>query len=231
MSAEFQRLPRRTMATDAVGLIKQMITDGRLAPGQQLPSERALSEMLGLSRPTVREAIRALVAMHILEVRPGTGTFVSSLDLEELLRPMHFVLGLQTEQSLDDLFEVRLLLEPDAAALAAERALPEEIEAIRQAVEATQDANISHEELLRSDVELHRAIAEASHNPLLVSLLASISALGYESRAMTVKIPGVAERTHLEHEAIADAIGARAPDRARAAMLEHVARVRDAALE
>jgi GntR family transcriptional repressor for pyruvate dehydrogenase complex len=226
---QFERLPRLTVVADAIAQIKQMIVDGRLQPGERLPAERSLADQLGLSRPTVREAIRGLVTMNILETRHGSGTYVSSLDLDDLLRPMQFVIGLSGGQTLGDLFEVRLMLEPEAARLAAQRATDEEISALVQCVE--HGAECSREELLDHDVELHRLIAEACHNPLLVSMLGSISALGYESRAMTVQIPGVVERTLSEHASIVDAIAAGASDRAHAAMLEHVARVRDAALE
>ena len=113
----FEPLARRTFVADAIRTIKDMILDGRLAPGQRLPSERALSEALGISRPTVREAIRSLQAMHILESRHGAGTFVASLSVEELLAPLQFVLSL-ADGGLEHLFEVRLMLEPGAAALA-----------------------------------------------------------------------------------------------------------------
>jgi len=100
---EFQPLARRTYVAEAIRTIKDMILDGRLAPGQRLPPERSLSEALGVSRPTVREAIRSLQAMNILESRHGAGTFVASLSVEELLRPLQFVLSL-AEGGLDHLF-------------------------------------------------------------------------------------------------------------------------------
>ena len=88
---EFQPLARRTYVAEAIRTIKDMILDGRLAPGQRLPPERSLSEALGVSRPTVREAIRSLQAMNILESRHGAGTFVASLNREGLLRPLAVV--------------------------------------------------------------------------------------------------------------------------------------------
>jgi GntR family transcriptional repressor for pyruvate dehydrogenase complex len=227
---EFQPLARHTYVAEAIRTIKDMILDGRLAPGQRLPPERSLSAALGVSRPTVREAIRSLQAMNILESRHGAGTFVASLSVDELLRPLQFVLAL-AEGGLDHLFEVRLLLEPGAAALAAERASEEQIAgmcdcAARAEAEAIEDADA----MLRLDTELHERIVAASGNPLLQHLWAATSALGAESRAFTVRIPGVRPQTITEHHAIVDAIAARDAAAAHAAMAAHITRIRDAAL-
>jgi DNA-binding FadR family transcriptional regulator len=227
---DFQPLARRTYVAEAIRTIKDMILDGRLAPGQQLPPERSLSEALGVSRPTVREAIRSLQAMNILESRHGAGTFVASLSVDELLRPLQFVLSL-AEGGLDHLFEVRLLLEPGAAALAAERATAEQIEAIRDcAARAEADAVDDADAMLRLDTELHERIVEASGNPLLQHLWAATSALGAESRAYTVRLPGVRPRTITEHHAVIDAIAAGDGPAAAAAMTAHITRIRDTAL-
>jgi GntR family transcriptional repressor for pyruvate dehydrogenase complex len=223
----FERLQRHTVTADAIRLIKTMIGDGRLKPGQRLPSERALGEALGVSRTAIRESIRSLVAMNILESRQGSGTFVSSLDLEELLHPMQFVLGL-SQAGLKQLFEVRLVLEPKAAALAAERGTDEQITAVRDCAARAEQSGHDHDRLLELDIELHRLVVEASDNDLLINIMASISALGVESRAHTVQIPGVAEQTLKDHTRIAEAMAARDPHAAREAMSTHIVNVRDA---
>lgn len=225
--ADFRPLARTGFTTDAVLTVKDMILDGRLRPGDRLPSERALSTALGVSRPTVREAIRALQAMNIVESRHGSGTFVSSLGVEELLRPLQFALAL-SDFGLEHLFEVRLMLEPGAAAQAAERAADEELAELRECARSGSVRNLTTEELVRLDVELHERIAGAAHNPLLERLLATISALARESRGYTVHLPAVAQRTAGEHRSIVDAICARDPERARVAMGDHIHRIRDA---
>ena len=227
---EFQPLARRTYVAEAIRTVKDMILDGRLQPGQRLPPERSLSEALGVSRPTVREAIRSLQAMHILESRHGAGTFVASLSVEELLRPLQFVLSL-AEGGLEHLFEVRLLLEPGAAALAAERASEEEVAGLRDCAErgrtqAAEDADA----MLRLDIELHERIVRAAANPLLEHLLAATSALGAESRSYTVRLPSVLPRTIDEHHAIVEAIASGDAPGAQAAMAAHIARIRGVAL-
>jgi len=227
---EFQPLARRTYVAEAIRTIKDMILDGRLAPGQRLPPERSLSEALGVSRPTVREAIRSLQAMNILESRHGAGTFVASLSVDELLRPLQFVLSLATG-GLDHLFEVRMLLEPGAAALAAVRASEEQVAGLRDcAARAEAEAVADAEAMLRLDTELHERIVDASANPLLQHLWAATSALGAESRSYTVRLPGVRPQTITEHRAIVDAIAARDAVAAEAAMAAHISRIRDAAL-
>jgi GntR family transcriptional repressor for pyruvate dehydrogenase complex len=228
-AAGFRPLARTGFTADAIRTIKDMILDGRLQPGDRLPSERALSEALGVSRPTVREAIRSLQAMNIVESRHGSGTFVSSLSVRELLRPLQFALAL-SDFALEHLFDVRLMLEPGAAAEAAERADGEQLERLRDCERRGRAPALTADELVRLDVELHECIARAAHNPLLERLLASIGALAEESRGYTVRLPGVAERTTADHEDIVDAICARDPERARTAMTIHIGRIREAAL-
>src|SRR3954470_12088201 len=117
LTAEFTPVRRSSAATEAIRAIQEMIVDGRLAPGQRLPAERELSEMLGISRPTLRETIRSLVSLNILESRHGSGTYVAALDPATLLEPLQFVMSLRG-RTLDELFEARLLIEPALAAFA-----------------------------------------------------------------------------------------------------------------
>lgn len=210
---------------DAAALIKDMIFDGRLHPGDRLPSERTLSEALGVSRPSVREAIRSLVAMHILESKHGAGTFVSSLSLDELLRPLQFVVAL-ADSGTRDLFDVRMLIEPGAAALAAERATDEELELIRNTAIDSTRADVSYETRARLDIEWHDLIVRSSHNGLLINLHQSISMLSVESRAITVRIDGIREQAVDDHKRIARAVASRKPAAAQRAMHQHLENVR-----
>ncbi|MEU0556152.1 FadR/GntR family transcriptional regulator [Dactylosporangium maewongense] len=220
--AEFAKVERTSAAAGAVRTIQQMIVDGRLAPGQRLPPERELSELLGISRPTLRETIRALVGLNILESRHGAGTFVAGLSTAALLEPMRFVMALN-ERTVEELFEARLLLEPALAALAAQRATGEQVAAMRAA--------ILGEDQVEADVRLHRLIAGASGNALLAAMLESLSGLGRSSRSMTSGRPGVHERTAGDHEAIVAAVEARDPDAARRAMTAHLERIATVARE
>lgn len=221
------RVVRGSAAAEASRLIREMILSGALRPGDRLPAERELSEALGVSRPTIRESIRSLVAMNILESRHGSGTYVASLDTEELLEPLQFVIAL-AGRALDELFEARLLLEPSLAALAAERATEEEIAALRACAREGAEHRDDHERLLALDLRLHRRIADAARNRLLLTFFNSLTGLGVESRAVTVELPGVAEHTGEDHARIVDAIAAHDPEAARCAMREHLERVAQA---
>jgi GntR family transcriptional repressor for pyruvate dehydrogenase complex len=224
--AGFEPLPRRRATAAAIAAIQEQIRSGKLSAGERLPSERALSEALGVSRPTVREAVQSLAAMNILDVRHGAGIFVSSLDVTDLLTPMRFALELN-EPTWDSLFEIRLALEPLAAELAAQRASDEQIAELRECVARHARRGVTPDELLELDIEIHRRIVEASGNELLVSMIASLAVLSRRSREFTIEIPGVVSRARTHHKAIAAAIAARAPSQARDAMAAHLAAIRD----
>lgn len=232
----FAKLPRSSAAADAVHAIQEMILSGRLTPGQRLPAERELSELLGISRPTLRETIRSLVSLNILESRHGAGTFVASLDASALLAPLQFVMALHG-RTVDELFEARLVLEPALAALAATRVTDEQVTALRAltegvpapqgAVDSAHDVYNAHDpqDSVELDVRLHRLVAQAAGNVLLSTMLESLSALGRTSREVTAAEPGVLRQTARDHAAIVDAIAGRDPAAARAAMAAHLTRI------
>jgi DNA-binding FadR family transcriptional regulator len=219
--------PKRRATADTIAAIQEQIRNGQLTPGQRLPSERALGEAFGVSRPTVREAVQSLAAMNILDVRHGAGIFVSSLDLDELLSPMRFALEL-SEPTVDNLFEVRIALEPRAAELAAERATDDQVAGIEACAAGLGRRGLTRSELVELDVALHRRIVEASGNELLINLIASLNVLARRSRELTVGLPGVTRRTREDHRRIVEAIAARDPARAREAMAAHLANIRAA---
>jgi len=216
VTVEFTPVERSSAATQAMRVIREMIVDGRLVPGQRLPAERELSEMLRISRPTLRETIRSLVSLNILESRQGSGTYVGALDTAALLEPLQFVMAL-SGRTVEELFEARLLIEPALAALAASRADAGQVAVMRVV--------LAEAPPVEADVALHRLVAEASGNKLLATMLQTLATLGQASRARTSARPGVLRRTAAEHKAIVDAIDRRDPDAARAAMTEHLERI------
>ncbi|MFD0746406.1 FadR/GntR family transcriptional regulator [Phytohabitans flavus] len=223
-AAKFARVTRRGATAEAVAGIQDLIRGGKLKAGERLPTERELAEALGLSRPTVREAIQALAAMNILDVRHGSGIFVASLDLSTLLAPLWFALEL-TEPAFDQLYEVRIVLEPYAAQLAAARATPGDLAAIQDAFKPISDVGLDRDTRLAADVILHRSIIEASHNDLLVGVVASLGVLARKSRELTVELPDREAQAVEEHRALVDAILRRDPEAARHAMHRHLSNV------
>lgn len=223
----FVPIQKSLIAAQAIERIKGMVVRGELLPGQALPPERDLATRLGVSRPTLREAIRALTAMNILESRQGDGTFVTSLDPLLLSEPLNFMLRID-DSAILALFEVRRILEADAIALATERMTEEELMALQQLVGKAAATVDQPEVFLRYDFEIHSTIIRSTRNPILISLASSISQLSLESRRRTSRLPGVRAQAHADHEEIVKAIGLRDARAARTAMIKHLTAVETA---
>ena len=214
-----------SLTDEAIEKIKGMIVSGELGPGDKLPREADLARRLGLSRSSLREAVRALTLVRILDVRQGNGTYVTSLDAPLLLDALSFVVDLHQDQSVLQLMEARRVLEAEAAALAAQRIDDERLAELRSLVEAMRDCG-SVEELVESDLAFHRAVAAASGNPVIEKLLESVSGRTIRARIWRgITEAGAIDRTIAEHAAILDALEHRRPDVARSWMTAHVAAV------
>jgi GntR family transcriptional repressor for pyruvate dehydrogenase complex len=216
----FSRVMPRTMTADAVEQIKGLITAGTLAPGQKLPSERALAEMLGVSRPTMREVVRALEAMGIVVSRHGSGTYVTDLSAELLARPLMFVLDVNRD-ALADIFAVRVMLEAGAAEAASQRITGADLERIAQCVAAMRLATDA-DSLLVPDLAFHRLIHEASSNTLLLALMDGLRALARESLLLSAGWQAARDAAVVEHTAIATALERGDASASGAAMRLHV---------
>jgi DNA-binding FadR family transcriptional regulator len=209
----------------AVERIKAMIADGALEPGQRLPTERDLAVRLGISRSSMREAIRALTVMGVLEARHGSGIYVTQLRAGDLLESFGVVADLSRGPRLLELLEVRRVLESSAAALAAARITPERLAAVERhsaAMNGTDDPD----EILAHDLAFHREIALAAGNETLAALLEGLSSRTFRARVWRgYQEEGAFARTRREHAAIHRALAARDPEAARAAAAAHVGEV------
>jgi len=209
---------------DAIDRIRELIASGEWGPGTRLPREADLAKQLGLSRNSLREAVRALSLARVLEVRQGDGTFVSSLEPEELLAPALSATHLLQGRTVLELFEVRRLLEPEAAAMAARRSDAGVLAALRRELERMHAAGDRAEELVEADAAFHDVIAAAPGNGVLQALLRSLSTRTVRARLWH----GIADRNALdlareEHTRIYEAIAAGDAELARAATLVHIA--------
>jgi GntR family transcriptional regulator, transcriptional repressor for pyruvate dehydrogenase complex len=209
---------------DAIERIRALIGSGEWGPGTRLPREADLARQLGLSRNSLREAVRALSLARVLEVRQGDGTYVSSLDAGELLEPTLSATNLLRGRTVLELFEVRRMLEPEAAAVAARRADAGLVSALRAELDRMIAAGDRAEELVDADAAFHDVIAGAPGNGVLRALLRSLSTSTARARLWH----GIAERGALdlareEHARIYDAIAAGDADLARATALMHIA--------
>ncbi|WP_236792659.1 FadR/GntR family transcriptional regulator [Amycolatopsis sp. GM8] len=214
-----------SVTDDAIEAIKQMIVDGELEPGDRLPREPDLAERLGLSRNSLREAVRALSLIHVLDVRRGDGTYVTSLEPSLLMDAMGFVVDFHRDDTVLQFLEARRALEPAVTELAALRMSTEDIEGLAVLLDSL-GGEPTVEQLVDNDLEFHRRIAAGSGNAVLVSLLESVS--GRTQRARTwrgITQEGVVAQTLAEHRAIQQALSRRQVDLARAVATMHVAGV------
>ncbi|UKY48587.1 FadR/GntR family transcriptional regulator [Streptomyces inhibens] len=223
--AERADVPKVTVAQRAIDRIKSMIGEGTLEPGQRLPTERELAAQLGISRSSMREAIRALTVMGVLESRHGSGVYVTQLDAGGLLEAFGAVAGLSPGPRLLELLEVRRVLESSATGLAAARIGPEQLAEVEQHLKAMEMSS-DPEEILAHDLAFHRAIATASGNESMAAVLDGLSSKTFRTRVWRgYEEESAFERTHLEHTRIYEALIDRDPESARAASSVHVAGV------
>jgi len=212
---------------EAIDKIKEMIVSGGLKPGDRLPKEADLADRLGLSRNSLREAVKALSLIHVLDVRQGDGTYVTSLEPRLLLDAISFVVEFHRDDTVLEFLEVRRILEPAATAMAAQRMTDAEVDDLRKIL-AVLDDNPSVEALVDNDLEFHRTIAVGSGNTVLASLIDSLSGPTTRARIWRgLTQEGAVARTREQHAAICDAIAARQPEVARSWATVHVAGVEE----
>ncbi|RFA10812.1 GntR family transcriptional regulator [Subtercola boreus] len=225
--------PLRSQTDVVVHGIKEMITTGRLAAGSRLPIEKDLADELGVSRSSLREGVRALALMGVLETRQGDGTYVTSLDASLLLAPMGFVVDLQTPADSAHLQAVRRVLETESAALAAQHfdvAAVEAATAVLASVEPLLDHpdEADHDTIMEADIAFHRIIAHASGNPALEALIESLASRTIRGRMWrAISVEGAVRSTHREHLAILSALALHDSERARLRMATHLLEVED----
>ncbi|TDU01738.1 GntR family transcriptional regulator [Streptomyces sp. 846.5] len=210
---------------EAIGKIKEMIVSGALLPGDRLPKESDLAAQLGLSRNSLREAVRALSLLNILDVRQGDGTYVSSLEPQLLLEAVTFILDFHQDDTVMQAFQVRGILEPAATALAAQRIDEKQLADLGALLDGLGE-HPSIEDLVANDLEFHRRIAAASGLPLLCSLLDTITGPTVRARIWRgITQEEAVLRTLSEHRSILEALSYHDTEAARAWATVHITSV------
>lgn len=210
-----------SVTDDAMDKIRDLITSGRLNPGDLLPPEQELAALFGISRSSLREAVKALSQANVLNVRRGDGTYVSSLEPKLLLSGMSLAIELMEDHSLTEIFEVRRLLEPAATALAAQRISDVQLAGLHESLgdmKKAQDA----EDLVIRDMDFHARVAEASGNASLCSILEAISTRSARARIWRASTVGLKSMTLSQHGTILTALADRDASLARSAAIVHV---------
>jgi GntR family transcriptional regulator, transcriptional repressor for pyruvate dehydrogenase complex len=213
------------LTDDAITSIKQMILSGQVGPGQKLPREKELATRLGLSRSSLREAVRALILAGVLKTRQGDGTYVTSLEPHQLLETMSLAVDLMQNRTLVELFEVRRMIEPAATALAAGRIDKEDLRRLEETL-GRMDSAENVEELVEADDDFHRTVASATGNAALAALLQNLYGRTLRARIWRgLAEEGALDRTKISHRAIYGAISNRDAELARSAATMHIAEV------
>ncbi len=206
-----------------VAQLGQLIQAGKLRPGERLPPERELAARLQVSRASVREALRSLELQGLLSSRQGSGTFIAAVSQEELLRA--FAHLAEEDQTLRDIFELRFLLEPPIAALAARRATPQDIARLEATLKEQERQVQQGQSGVEADVAFHAVLAEVTHNEALLRLGAALMEVLAPSRDTHLQTPERSRLSLLSHRRLLEAIQAGSATQARKAMEEHVVHV------
>jgi GntR family transcriptional regulator, transcriptional repressor for pyruvate dehydrogenase complex len=207
--------------TVVIDRIKRLIESESYQPGMKLPTERKLADLLGVGRPAVREAIKALSILDVVESRRGDGTYLKSTSALTTGWPERVH---QIERNFDmlQLLEVRKMIEPFAAALAAVRASARQVHEMEREL-LLQEENLTKRSIVgKHDYLFHDAILRAAANPILADLTAVLAPLFIKSRQITTKSAPNMDRMLSEHRAIFEAIRRGQPDLATRAMLDHL---------
>jgi GntR family transcriptional repressor for pyruvate dehydrogenase complex len=211
------------LTDEAIEKIRALIQSGDLQPGSRLPPEQQLAAELGLSRSSMREAVKALVLTRVLDVRRGDGTYVTSLAPELLLQGLGFAVDLLQDDTLLEVIEVRRMLEPRATGIAATRMTPSHLEQISTHLEQMRHAGEDVEDLVVQDMAFHRAVVMATGNSTLTSILEGLSGRTLRARVWRGLVEGNAAATTLaEHETIYRALEAGDQMLAESAALLHI---------
>ena len=207
--------------------IEGSILKGELVEGSQLPAERDLAKQFGVSRTAVREAIKALQEKGLVDAFPGRGTFVTNGTPNSMRRSMDRIVRSGEPGGWAYLVEVRKILEPEIAALAAVRATDQDLALMREAFNVMDNAGRDSDAYIEADLDFHLALAEAAANPIVLSLIDSIVGLLREERLRIFRVEGGPERGQYHHKCILEAIERHDPQEARAAMQAHLSQVRE----
>jgi GntR family transcriptional repressor for pyruvate dehydrogenase complex len=224
---DFKPIKAKKIYEEVVEQIRLLMAGGALKPGDKLLPERELAERFQVSRASVREAMRALEMLGFVDIRPGDGTFVRDSNTDDIIQPLAMFLAVE-KSSLLEMFEIRRIFETASARMAAERATDEEVRQIKTTlIKMEEGLNLQDSEKGEEfDTAFHYAVAEATHNALLIKLFRTIS----EDFSRSVS----AARRHLftaahnpqkivdQHNRIHDAIKNHDPQKAAQSMLEHL---------
>ena len=231
ISDRLQAVKKTRVYEAIVEQLTALILEGEIKPGEKLPSERELCEQFGVGRNSVREATRSLESARLVETKQGEGTFVTAQP-EALLPMISEKVSSDAESGIHHLFEARMVLEPQIAALAAERATAAELTMLEDTIQRQHDAIEGGRLGLREDTEFHLGLAEAAKNQFLHHLLSSLLNSLSEMRERSLRRDENVRFLSWEaHQKILDAVSDKDKNRAMAGMIGHLVEIEGSEVE
>jgi len=207
--------------------IERLIVRGKLPPDTKLPPERVLAEQLQVSRTVLREALQILIAKGMIEAKPGVGNMVRRVTRDQVVAPLNLLLQTQTDRvSFEDLHQVRSILETEVAGLAARQATPDDVARLAAIMTTMEEAEDDPATFAIKDAEFHQALAETTHNPLLIILLGSVRDLLQDYLTMVMPYLDTRRKIMPYHARIMQQVAAGNEEGARRAMRAHLAQIR-----
>jgi GntR family transcriptional repressor for pyruvate dehydrogenase complex len=223
LKSTFETVRRDKVYEGVAKQIERLILK-RLQPGDKLPSERELAETLGVSRSSIRDAIRSLELMGMVEPRQGAGTIVREISSESLVNPLANAIK-RKEELIGELLDFRKMLEPQLAARAATRVSPNQISEMEQILERQEQKLRDGESAIVEDSEFHYAIALASGNSVVLRVLDTLMDLLRDSRERSLQVEGRPQKSLAGHRRILAALKRHDGEAAKAAMRRHIENV------
>lgn len=219
-------IKKTRVAEEVADRIRTLILDGTFPQGQPLPSERVLTEQFGVSRGSIRDALRMLETIGLIETQHGRGTFPRELTVDRLVAPLASMMAFQSDLR-DELMDVRRMFEPAVARVAAQRATEKDFDDLDRILEAQRRKLKKGHSAIVEDTEFHAALARSTGNRVVVSLMATLNDLLVESRTLSLKQKGRPAKSIEGHESVVAALRHRDPDAAARAMTHHIDQIAD----
>ena len=219
-------IKKTRVAEEVADRVRTLILDGTFPQGQPLPSERVLTERFGVSRGSIRDALRMLETIGLIETQHGRGTFPRELTVDRLVAPLASMMTFQHDLQ-DELMDVRRMFEPAVARAAATRATDEDFAELQRILDAQQRKLKKGQSAIVEDTAFHAALARSTRNRVVVSLMATLNDLLVESRKLTLKQKGRPAKSIEGHEAVVAALRRRDAEGAAQAMHRHIDQIAD----
>jgi GntR family transcriptional repressor for pyruvate dehydrogenase complex len=219
-------IKKTRVAEEVADRIRVLILDGTFPQGQPLPSERVLTEQFGVSRGSIRDALRMLETIGLIETQHGRGTFPRELTVDRLVAPLASMMTYQHDLQ-DELMDVRRMFEPAVARVAATRATDEDFADLQRILDTQRRKLKTGRSAIVEDTAFHAALARSTRNRVIVSLMATLNDLLVDSRTLTLRQKGRPAKSIEGHEAVVAALRRRDAEGAARAMSNHIDQIAD----